>query len=111
MVVKLSGQGTQYCIVGGCGRSSLPLLFQTICLLWPTCLHCCPQKNDFSPLDVSVQKSPDQRSWPSCGVPFIYGEVDLPHQYTNRYSPGCINSLKEEENDPSMPNWNRGGGL
>ena len=33
------------------------LLSQTICLLWPMCLHCRPQRNDLSPSDVSGQQS------------------------------------------------------
>ena len=48
------------------------LLFLTICLLWTRCLHCCPQRNDFSALDVSGQQRLDLRSWPSC---VIYGGV------------------------------------
>ena len=34
----------------------LSLLFQTICLLWTTCSHCCPQRNEFSPSGVSGQQ-------------------------------------------------------
>lgn len=34
-------------------------LFQNICLLWPRCLHFCPQRNSFSPPDVSGEQSLD----------------------------------------------------
>ena len=51
------------------------LHFQTICLLWSRCLQCCPQRNDFSPTDVSRQQSLDLRSWPSYVVSYIYGRV------------------------------------
>ena len=66
------------------------LLFQTICLLWPKCPRCCPQMNYFSPSDVCGQQSLDLRSWPSCVVPFVYGEVVLSPQCTNLCSPCCI---------------------
>ena len=39
------------------------------------CLHCCPQRNDFSPLYVHGQQSLDLRSWPSCVEQFVYLEV------------------------------------
>ena len=59
-------------------------------LLSPRCLHCCPQRNDFSPSGVSAQQSPDLRSRPSRVVPFVYGEVVLSPHCTNLCSPGCI---------------------
>ena len=66
------------------------LLFPTICLLWPRCLHCCPQRNDFSPSDLSGQQSLDLRSWPSC----VYGEVVLSPQFLNMCSPGSTEQHK-----------------
>ena len=53
-----------------------------------------PQRNDFSLADVSVQQSLDFRSWPSCVMPFIHGEVVLSLQCTNLYGPGCIEQHK-----------------
>ena len=44
-------------------------------LLWTRCSHCCPQRNDLPPSDISGQQSLDVRSRPSCVVSFIYGEV------------------------------------
>ena len=38
---------------------SILLHFQTVCLLWPRCLQCCPQRDDFSPSDVSGQQCHD----------------------------------------------------
>ena len=35
----------------------------TICLLWPRCSHCCPQRNCFSPADVSGLQILDLRNW------------------------------------------------
>ena len=66
--------------------------FQTICLLWGS--HCCHQGNDLSPSDVSGQQSIALRSWPSCVVPFVYGEVVLSPQCTNLCSPGYIEQHK-----------------
>ena len=105
MVVMLSGERTQSCIVLGhllCSKKVIPvwhtwiilLLFQTICLLWPRCLHCCPQRNYLSPSDVSGPQSLDLKSWPSCVVPSVYGEVVLSPQCTNLCSPGCIEQHK-----------------
>ena len=66
------------------------LLFQTVCLLWTRCWHCCPQRSDASPSDVSRQQSLDMRSWPSCVVPFIDGDVVLSLQCTNQQQSSCI---------------------
>ena len=49
-------------------RLILLLLVQTICLLWTSCFHCCPHRDDLSPSDVSGQPSVDRRSRPSCAV-------------------------------------------
>ena len=95
MVVKLSGEIST--VVGDllCSKIAIPvwhrwilsLPFQTICLLkMPRCLHCCPQRNDFPPSDVSGQQSLDVRSWPSCEVPFVYGEVVFSPQCTNMWN-------------------------
>ena len=68
-------------------RWILLLLFQTFCLFMPICLHCCPQRNDSSPSDLSGKQTLDLRSKPSCVLlPFIYREVVLSLQCTNLYS-------------------------
>ena len=59
------------------GRALL-LLFQTLCLLRPRCLRCCLQRNYFPPSDVSGRQSLALRSWPSCVLPFVHGEVVVP---------------------------------
>ena len=46
------------------------LLFITICVLWPRCLHCCPQINDFSQSDVRPEEL-------SCAVPFDYKSLSF----------------------------------
>lgn len=76
-LVRLSGEGIQRCTasrwqVMSLATSSLQRLlfqfdngwillhlFQNICLLWPRCLHFCPQRNSFSPPDVSGEQSLD----------------------------------------------------
>ena len=77
----------------------LLLLFQTICFLWPRCLHCCPQRNDLSPSDVSEQRSLDLRSWPSCvGRLFCLPNVQIcavlaalnSINYITLFIPGCL---------------------
>ncbi len=64
--------------------------FQTICRLWPTCVHCCPWTNVPSPSDVSWLQMLGLRSWLSCVVPFAYGGVVLFSQHTNL---SCINYI------------------
>ena len=53
-----------------------------------------PQRNDFSPSDVSGQQGVDLWSRLSCVVPFVYGEVVLSPQCINPWHPGCIEQDK-----------------
>ena len=68
------------------------LLFQTIGLPQPRCLLIVVPKVMFfsSSSDVRGQQSLDLRSWPSCVVSSVYGEVVLSLQCTNLYIASCI---------------------
>ena len=72
-------------------RWILSLLFQTICLLSSRCLHCCPQKNDFSPSVVSGQWRLEEELallrcaiclWRGCFVPPMYKSVQNKRHYS-----------------------------
>ena len=49
--------------------------------------------SSFSLSGQDGQQSLDLRSWPSCVVPLIYGEVVLSPQCTNLCSPAALNSI------------------
>ena len=68
-------EGHLFCsqiVVPDWNRGIFLLLIQTIYLFWLRCLHCCSQRNDFSPSDGSGQQSLDLRS---CFVTPVYKSV------------------------------------
>lgn len=89
-IVKMPVEGSQYCIVQMDVDGFFPLLLQTIDLLWPQWVHCCPPMSVTCPSDVDGLLSPDLRGWLS--VPYCEAVILSP-QCIGLCLPCCLNCI------------------